>query len=84
MVKALTIRDVDERLARALEREKNRRGSSLNETVLSLLKQALGVDSPEARSNGLRRLAGTWSAKELSEFEATTAIFERVDEELWS
>jgi hypothetical protein len=82
-MKALTIRNVDARLSRALEREKDRRGASLNETVLDLLRQALGVDSAATRSNGLRKLAGTWSAEELADFETHTAAFEQIDEELW-
>jgi plasmid stability protein len=82
-VKALTIRNVDPELARALERERLRRGASLNATVLQLLRQALGVEPDVVRSNGLRRLAGTWSAEELEAFAADTAVFEQVDEELW-
>lgn len=83
-MKALTIRNVDERLARALEREKQRQGTSLNQTVLNLLQRTLGVDSGGDHSNGLRQLAGTWSDTELAEFEDATAAFEQVDEELWS
>jgi plasmid stability protein len=83
-MKALTIRNVDPRLAKALERETRRRGTSLNQTVLSLLGQALGVNAQGPRSNGLRKLAGTWSSDELRAFEESTAAFERVDEELWS
>ena len=81
-VKALTIRNVDGRLARALEREKKRRGTSLNETVLALLAQAVGVQE-SGPSNGLRKLAGTWSAAEHSAFESAVAPFEQIDEELW-
>ncbi len=83
-VKAITIRYVDERLSRALQEEKRRRGKSLNRTVLDLLRHALGVDSVEGRSNGLRELSATWSDAELAEFEEATAVFEQVDEELWS
>lgn len=83
LVKALTIRDVDGELARALEREKKRRGSSLNQTVLQLLRQALGLDTAKVRSNSLGKLAGTWSKEDLSRFERDTAVFEQVDEELW-
>jgi hypothetical protein len=82
-VKALTIRHVDPELARALEREQRRRGASLNSTVLELLRQALGVEADAVRSNGLRKLAGTWSAQELEAFAADIAVFEQVDEELW-
>ena len=34
-------------------------------------------------SNGLEKLAGTWSQEELDHFESATAVFERVDEEEW-
>jgi hypothetical protein len=81
-MKALTVRSVDPQLARALERERRRRGTSLNQTVLELLRAALGLGEAE-RSNGLRSLAGSWSETELAEFEAATAVFEQIDAELW-
>jgi DNA polymerase III delta subunit len=83
VMKALTIREVDAQLARALEKEKKRRGASLNQTVLQLLRQALGLDSPGIRSNALAKLAGTWSEEDLSRFERDTAVFEQVDAEIW-
>lgn len=82
-MKALTVRNVNPSLARALERETARRGTSLNQTVLDLLQHALGTNPGVLRSNGLRRLAGTWSDEERVEFEAATASFEQIDEELW-
>jgi len=69
-------------LAEALEREKRRRGKSLNQTVIDLLGQGLG--SQGTRSNGLGRLAGGWSEGEFRDFEQATAPFEAIDEELWS
>ena len=83
-MKALTIRNVDARLARALEREMRKRGTSLNQTVLDLLRDSLGVGVLAASSNGLEKLAGTWTQKDLEEFEANTAIFEQIDPELSS
>lgn len=83
-MKAITIRNVDPKLAKALERETDRRGTSLNQTVLELLRQALGVDPRTLRSNGLRKLAGKWSAEELREFESHIKPFEAIDPELWS
>ncbi len=83
-MKALTIRQVDPQLAEALEQEKRRRGASLNQTVLALLRQALGLSTGRRRSNGLRALAGTWSAEELEAFEQAVAPFGQVDPELWS
>lgn len=81
-MKHLTIRNVPEELHEALEREKHRRETSLNQTVIDLLSHQLGVDT--TRSNGLADLAGGWSDEELRRFEEATAAFERVDEELWS
>jgi hypothetical protein len=31
----------------------------------------------------LDHLAGTWSVKDAAEFERVTAVFEKVDEEMW-
>jgi len=79
----LTIRQVPPELARALDAEKQRRGQSLNRTVLDLLAQALGLGSTRRRSNGLARFSGTWTQEEFDEFERAVEEFERIDEELW-
>lgn len=81
-MKAITIRNIPEPLARALDEEKVRRGHSLNRTVLDLLSQALGVGN-RPRSNGLGALAGAWTDEEAREFEEAIAPFEQIDEELW-
>lgn len=80
-MKALTIRNLPASVAEALEREKRRRGRSLNQTVIDLLRQSLGVE--QTRSNGLAQLAGRWDDEELREFELAVAPFEQIDEELW-
>ena len=83
-MKTMTLRNVPEDLARELEREKRRRGKSLNQVAIDLMKQALGLNSGGRRSNGLAQLAGSWDREELEEFERATAQFEQIDEELWS
>ena len=84
-MKALTIRNVDTALGRALERETRTRGGSLNETVLTLLRRAVGIETgAQPPTNGLAKLAGGWSAEDLATFENATASFEKVDDELWS
>ncbi|HXH94161.1 MAG TPA: hypothetical protein VNN25_21475 [Thermoanaerobaculia bacterium] len=80
-MKNLTIRNVPDDLADALEREKSRRRESLNQTVIELLSQGLGVGL--SRSNGLARLAGTWTAEDQRMFEESIAPFEEIDAELW-
>ena len=83
-MKTMTIRHVSAELASALEAEKRRRGLSLNRTVLSLMQEALGISNGRGRSNGLRRLAGSWSEDEFRRFEAAMAPFEEIEEDLWN
>jgi plasmid stability protein len=80
-MKNLTIRNVPDDLADALEREKSRRRGSLNQTVIEVLSQGLGVGT--RRSNGIGRFAGGWTAEEHRQFEENTANLEDIDDELW-
>ena len=82
-MKTLTIRRVESELARALDRERRRRGASLNQTVLDLLSHGLGVGPRARRSNGLGRLAGSWSAEEAARFDQAVEATEQIDQELW-
>ena len=80
-MKTLTVRNLPPEIAEALEREKSRRGESLNRTVIELLGQGLGVDG--SRSNGLARLAGRWSEEGFQTFERAVASLAEIDDELW-
>ncbi len=82
-MKNLTVRNVDPDLAEALDRERRRADKSLNQTILDLLRRALGTTKTEAYSNGLRELAGGWSDAEHEAFERACQDFEKVDEDLW-
>lgn len=79
----LTIRNLPPEVGEALERKRARSQTSLNQTVIDLLRGALGVRSQDEESNGLARLAGTWTAAEHEQFEADVAAMEQIDEELW-
>ena len=81
-MKYLTVRNLPSEVARALSEEKRRRGLSLNRTVIELLGQSLGV-AESRRSNGLEKLAGSWSEADLAEFEAAVADTRTIDEEMW-
>lgn len=80
-MKTMTVRNIPPELDEALQRERARRGQSLNQTVIDLLRQRLGVGG--TRSNGLARLAGRWTEEETERFGSDIAPFERVDEEVW-
>jgi plasmid stability protein len=82
-VNYLTIRGVPDDLAKALQEEKRRRGSSMNQTVMDLLRQALNLGWTSKKRNGLEKLSGSWSQMEFNLFERSTAVFERTYEEQW-
>jgi plasmid stability protein len=77
----LTVRNLPEEVSAALEREKRRRGTSLNQTVIDLLRQSLGV--PGTRNNGLARLAGTWTEADQQEFLSSIHSLNEIDPDLW-
>ena len=79
----LTIRGLPADVAKALQEEKRRRGKSINQTVIDLLRQALNLGWESKSGNGLEKLAGTWNEDEFDHFERATAVFERTDEEHW-
>jgi hypothetical protein len=81
----LTVRNLSPKLARALERERKRLGTSLNQTVVHLLELALGVENGRSQpfSNGLAKLAGGWTDADVRAFRSATAGFEQIDPELW-
>ena len=82
-MKTVTIRNVPTDLAQALEKERRKRDTSLNRTVLALLRNALGVPNQAVRSNGLRQLAGIWSKAEYKQFQQAVAPLGEVDEAMW-
>lgn len=82
-MKTMTIRNVSDELSAALAAEKRRRGLSLNRTVLQLMQEALGVSTGRPRSNGIRRLAGSWSEEEFRSFEQAVQPLSEIDAELW-
>ncbi|HVT57050.1 MAG TPA: hypothetical protein VHR45_01505 [Thermoanaerobaculia bacterium] len=55
----------------------------MNQTVIDLLRRALGVRGGGEEKNGLATLAGTWTKEEHERFEAAVAVTEQIDEELW-
>ena len=77
----LTIRNLPEEVSVALKNEKQRRGTSLNQTVIEILRQSLGASG--TRSNGLAHLAGTWSEADQREFLNAVEPLNKIDRELW-
>lgn len=87
-MKQLTLRGFDEELARRLKHLAARENLSLNKTVLQLLRKVTGLETSPVPANrvgdSLDEFIGVWSAAEQQEFNATTRVFEEIDETLWS
>jgi len=83
-MKTLTVRNVPRRVAEALNRERRRSDQSLNQTVIDVLSRGLGLDDSAPRRNGLAKLAGTWTAEDLRQFDESVAAFDAVDPEMWT
>jgi hypothetical protein len=75
-MKQLTIRKVSRELERAILAESRLKRQSMNQTVLDLLHQALGLGLKERFDNGLGQQAGTCSEDEFREFERNTHLLE--------
>lgn len=79
MPKQITVRGVSPELGKRLQRLSKTRGESLNATVLSILKQAAGVDE---RRQSLARYT-TWTEQDFQEFDGALRAQRVVDAELW-
>ena len=77
----LTIRHLPPDLSEALDKERRRRGLSLEQTVLDLLRAGLGVAG--SRRTGLARLAGTWAEAEYQDFAKRMEVFAEIHSDDW-
>jgi hypothetical protein len=82
----IQIENVDEATRRRLEVEVRRRGRTVSAIVLELIERQ--YPPPSASEAGppfrdLNDLAGAWSEEDRREFDANTAQFRQVDEQLW-
>lgn len=75
----LTLRNVDPELSRRLRAISEERGDSVNNTVLRLLRDAVGLN---ARRERLRRYTG-WTADDLEEFDAALRTQRVIDARSW-
>lgn len=81
----MTLRGIDDTLSGALKEKARQEDTSINTVMLRILKESLGLEKKKrgAVYHDLDHLAGTWSAQDAAEFESATAVFEKVDEDMW-
>ncbi len=80
----MTLRGIDETIAEALKKKARKEDLSVNAVILKLLRESLWIEKKRnVVYDDLDHLAGTWNAQDLAEFERATAVFEKVDEDMW-
>lgn len=81
----MTLRGVDETIAAVLKEKARQEETSVNAVMLRILRESLGIDKKKRSAvyRDLDSLAGTWSSQESDDFLRATAVFEKVDEDMW-
>jgi hypothetical protein len=84
-MKSLSLRIHDDELARRLEQESRRAGTSINTMIIQALRSFLGLPGQEKAGvhRDLDHLAGTWSEENAREFSRAVEGFDSIDAELW-
>ena len=72
------LRDIDDRVAERIKELARQRGWPLNDVILHLVKQALGLAEPDPAPipGDIARLGGTWGDEEARAFEAAMKAFD--------
>jgi len=83
MERSIVIREIDETTAEWLDQEATRRGQSVEEVALDLLRQ--GIEHAQLVTyHDLDALAGTWGEEDETEFLQAVKALRKTDEELWT
>lgn len=84
-MKALSIHNLDDRISFLLRKKAKESGMSLNKTIQSLLKNALGLEQVNKGDHRgeFRSLFGVWTRQDTEEFDRATRSFKTIDKEDW-
>lgn len=86
-MKQITVRGVGNDLHQAIRNEAGKRGVSMNQAVLALLSEGLGLANGSRPQpieyHDLDHMMGTWSQEEADEFEEHLKHQRTIDEALW-
>jgi plasmid stability protein len=84
-MKTLSLRGIDEELAENLKKTAKKTGTSLNKTVLEILRKSVGAKSKkrEVVYHDLDDLAGTWAESDWEQFKKAAKPFGAIDKDMW-
>lgn len=83
-MKTITMRGIDEEIAKVLKEKAKKEGISVNRVLLKLIREGLGLKKKRRTViyDDIDRLAGGWSEEDYMEFQGKVADFEVVDEDM--
>ncbi len=85
-MKTLSLRGIDEEIEKALKKEAQRAKTSINKTILNLIKESIGLGKKKRNRvyKDLDELAGTWTEEDEQIFKENTQFFDKIDKEIWN
>lgn len=85
-MKTLSLRGIDEEIEKALKKEAQRAKTSINKTILNLIKESIGLGKNKRNRvyKDLDELAGTWTEEDEQIFKENTQFFDKIDKEIWN
>lgn len=80
------LRGISSEIMTALKQEAEKEHTSVNSLILKLLENNIGLSHQVKRHkyHDLDKFAGTWTAKDINEFEKNAKDFEKIDKDIWS
>jgi len=86
-LKQITLRGIPVEVEKAMKKEAERKGVSLNKAFIALLENTAGTKKRAQRKQTLHHdldhLCGTWTKREADEFTRNLEFQRRIDEGLW-
>lgn len=83
----ITVRGIPPEIEKAIRNESKRKNISLNKTIVSLLKKAVGgrvkKSSKEIVYHDLDHLSGAWSKEKAQQFERNLEDQRQIDKDVW-
>ena len=85
-MKTVSLRGIDEEMEKILKKEAQRAETSLNATILNLIRRSIGIRKKGRNRvyKDLDELAGTWSEKDEEMFKENTQFFDKINKETWN
>lgn len=86
-MKQITIRGIPPHVEKAVKKEAERRKTSLNKAIVSILEKAAGASETGKKKqmlyHDLDHLAGLWAREEAAEFDKALDAQRKIDAGLW-